>query len=93
MAPKTKASAAAKLEAARKARGKAADAPQGVVEVPQPLPRAVQEILNDEAKMLGTEYYKKTRSLNAASFAEDREWAREHGKGHIGLKHGKGVHK
>ena len=92
MAPKTKASIAEKLEAARKAKSKAADAPPEVVEVPQPRPRAVQEILNDEAKMLDTEYYKKTRSLKANSFAEDREWAKKHGKDYIELKHGKEVH-
>ena len=92
MAPKTKASAAEKLNAARKAREEAAGIPQEVVEVPQPRPRAVQEILNDEAKMLGTGYYKKTRHLNANSFEGDREWARKHGKDYIELKHGQGVH-
>ena len=92
MAPKTKASAAQKSNAARKARQEAADAPQEVVGVPPPRPRAVQEILNDEAKMLDTEYYKKTRSLNANSFQEDREWARKHGKDYIELKHGQEVH-
>ena len=60
--------------------------------MPQPRPRAVQEILNDEAKMLGTEYYRQTRSLKANSFAEDREWAKKHGKDYIELKHGKEVH-
>ena len=45
-----------------------------------------------EAKMLGTEYYRQTRSLKAASFAEDREWARKYGKDYIELKHGKEVH-
>ena len=60
--------------------------------MPQPRPRAVQEILNDEAKMLDTEYYKETRHLNANSFGGDREWARKHGKDYIELKHGQEVH-
>ena len=92
MAPKSQTSRAVSSPASRKARGKAKEIPQEVVEVSPPRPRAVQEILNDEAKMLGTEYYKKTRSLNAASFAEDREWARKNGKDYIELKHGKEVH-
>ena len=92
MAPKAKATTADNSNAARKTRSKAAEVPQEVVKVPPPRTRAVQEIPNGEAKMLGTEYYRQTRSLKAASFAEDREWARKHGKDYIELKHGKEVH-
>ena len=92
MAPKKSKKAAAGGSPSQKAREAAATAPAEPPAATEEHSRQVQELLDDRTKMLDSEFYKRTRQLDAQAQQADTAWIQKNAKDWIALLYGDKVH-